>query len=501
MTSNTLAESQDLAVTGTAPVPVPDPGNIIGFQKSEPTIETGDDQRSDVAQYRQFSIFLKELASSLAECPASEVSRQLEELLDHVCVVIKPRCDSVTRNKLVQRLKLVTEVLAAGVARNSLDEQTGRVRHDLLQLKTVLEEHLAARKNAEEALMNSNAEIEHLKERLRLANDYLKAELQTAKSHNEIIGRSSGIKRVLLQVEQVAPADCPVLITGETGTGKELIAREIHGLSARKERTMVLVNCAALPSALVESELFGRERGAYTGALTSQVGRFEVADRSTIFLDEVGELPMEAQAKLLRVLQHGEFERLGSPTTRKANVRIIAATNRDLAEEVRKGKFREDLYYRLKVFPIVIPPLRERTVDIPLMVFAFMEEFSSRMGKKISKIPRNAMEALQRHPWPGNIRELRNVIEHSIILSSGDMLKLSMISDAPVRGPQPVTLAEAEREHILKTLEATNWRIKGTHGAAERLAMQPSTLYSRMLKLGVPNRRQREEQERKPLFA
>jgi transcriptional regulator with GAF, ATPase, and Fis domain len=256
---------------------------------------------------------------------------------------------------------------------------------------------------------------------------------------------------------------------------------------------MVLVNCAALPSALVESELFGRERGAYTGALTSQVGRFELANGSSIFLDEVGELSMEVQAKLLRVLQQGEFERLGSPKTHKVDVRIIAATNRDLAEEVRKGRFREDLYYRLNVFPICIPPLRQRAEDIPLLVFAFMEEFANRMGKKVTRIPRKAMETLQAHSWPGNIRELRNVIEHSVILASGDTLKVTGLGEAPAREAQPVTLAEAEREHILKTLESTAWRIKGPHGAAARLDLQPSTLYSRMQKLGIPHRRQKNE--------
>jgi formate hydrogenlyase transcriptional activator len=218
-----------------------------------------------------------------------------------------------------------------------------------------------------------------------------------------------------------------------------------------------------------------------------------VADGSTIFLDEVVELSMEVQAKLLRVLQEGEFQRLGSPKTHRVNVRVIAATNRDLAGEVRKGRFREDLYYRLKVFPIEIPPLRERVEDIPLLVFAFMEEFSTRMGKKITKVPRKAMEALQRHSWPGNIRELRNVIEHSVILSSGDMLKLSFLGDSPTRDAQVVTLAEAEREHILKTLESTGWRIKGPHGAAQRLDLHSSTLYSRMQKLGIPHRRQKDE--------
>jgi PAS domain S-box-containing protein len=353
---------------------------------------------------------------------------------------------------------------------------------------------ITERKLAEEALLQSQAEIARLKERLQAESEYLKSEINTSHSHGQIIGRSPGIKRVLHQVEQVASADCTVLITGETGTGKELVAQEIHRLSPRKAKIMVLVNCAALPSALVENELFGRERGAYTGALTSQIGRFQAADNSTIFLDEVGELSTEVQAKLLRVLQQGEFQRLGSSNTHKVNVRVIAATNRDLAEDVRKGKFREDLYYRLKVFPIAIPPLRDRVEDIPRMVFAFLEEFSGRMGKKVTKISHKAMEALQKHSWPGNVRELRNVIEHSIILSVGDTLKLSFLGDSPTREPLPVTLFEAEREHISKTLEITNWRIKGKHGAAERLDMEPSTLYSRMQKLGIPTRRQKEEQ-------
>ena len=352
---------------------------------------------------------------------------------------------------------------------------------------------ITERRLAEEALTKSYDEIKLLKEQLQTERDYLKEEIKISQPHGEIVGRSPGIKRVLQQVEQVAPANCPVLITGETGTGKELIAQEIHRLSARRDRVMVLVNCAALPGALVESELFGRERGAYTGALTAQTGRFEMADGSTIFLDEVGELSMEVQAKLLRVLQEGEFQRLGSPKTYKVDVRVIAATNRDLAADVRKGRFREDLYYRLKVFPIDVPPLRERVGDIPLLVFSFMEELSSRMGKKITKVSRKSMEALQQHHWPGNIRELRNVIEHSVILSAGDMLKLSALGDSPSRETQAVTLAEVEREHIVRTLESTGWRIKGLHGAAKRLDMQPSTLYSRMQKLGIPHRRQKDE--------
>ena len=322
---------------------------------------------------------------------------------------------------------------------------------------------------------------------------FLQSEIHAGQAHEQVIGNSAGIRRVLRLAEQVAPFECAVLLTGETGTGKELIAQEIHRLSPRSGRPMVLVNCAALPTTLVESELFGRERGAYTGALTAQPGRFQVADGSTIFLDEVGELPLEVQAKLLRVLQQGEFQRLGNPRTHKVNVRVIAATNRDLANEVRKGKFREDLYYRLKVFPIELPPLRERVQDIAPLAFAFTKEFSARMGKTITKVPRSAIENLERHSWPGNIRELRNVIEHSVILTPADVLNISILGDQTIKPVEPVTLAQVEREHIVKTLEATGWRIKGEHGAAQRLGLEPSTLYSRMQKLEIPNRRQKDE--------
>jgi transcriptional regulator with GAF, ATPase, and Fis domain len=286
-------------------------------------------------------------------------------------------------------------------------------------------------------------------------------------------------------VEQVAPTDSSVLVRGETGTGKELVAQAIHRLSPRRSHLLVKINCAALPSGLVESELFGREKGAFTGALTRQVGRFEVADGSTLFLDEIGELSLEVQAKLLRVLETGEFERLGSPRTIKVDVRVIAATNRDLAEEIKRGRFREDLYYRLNVFPIRVPALRERAEDIPLLVWTFLEELSSRMGKRITQVPRKTMEALQRHSWPGNVRELKNVIEHGAILTTGDTLRVPMLDDAaPVGAAQP-TLADSERELILRALESKSWKIKGPKGAAAALGLNPSTLYSRMKKLGI----------------
>jgi PAS domain S-box-containing protein len=366
------------------------------------------------------------------------------------------------------------------LARITRRDARGRVITTFGVLRDITE-----RRRREEALRQSYAEIERLKDRLQAESDYLKAEIRVVHPHGEVTGQSAAIQKVLRQVEQVAPTDSSVLVRGETGTGKELVAQAIHRLSPRRSKLMVKVNCAALPSGLVESELFGREKGAFTGALTRQAGRFEVADGSTLFLDEIGELSLEVQAKLLRVLETGEFERLGSPRTIKVDVRVIAATHRDLAEDIRKGRFREDLYYRLNVFPIRVPPLRERAEDIPLLVWTFLEEFSSRMGKKITQVPRKTMDALQRHPWPGNVRELKNVIEHGAILTTGDTLRVPMLDDAgPVAGPQP-TLADSERQLILRALEGRRWKVKGPNGAAAALGLNPSTLYSRMKKLGI----------------
>jgi len=369
------------------------------------------------------------------------------------------------------------------VARAVRRDATGHTLKSCGVLRDVTE-----RRRDVEALQRSYAEIERLKDRLQAESDYLKAEIKVVQAHGEFTGESSVIKKVQHLVEQVAATDSSVLIRGETGTGKELVAQAIHRLSPRRSQVMVKVNCAALPSGLVESELFGREKGAYTGALTRQIGRFEVADGSTLFLDEIGELSLELQAKLLRVLEAGEFERLGSPRTIKVDVRVIAATNRDLAEAVRTGGFREDLYYRLSVFPIQVPPLRERAEDIPLLVWTFIKEFSSRMGKKITQVPRQTMEALQRHPWPGNVRQLRNTIEHGAIITMGETLMLPTLDETMAAPPQ--TAAAAEREHILRVLERARWHIKGPNGAAAVLGLNPATLYSRMKKLGIRPHRQ-----------
>jgi transcriptional regulator with GAF, ATPase, and Fis domain len=293
---------------------------------------------------------------------------------------------------------------------------------------------------------------------------------------------------VLQSIEKVAATDATVLVTGETGTGKELIARAIHNLSTRKNGVLVKVNCAAIPAGLIEGELFGHEKGAFTGALARKVGRFELADKATIFLDEVGEIPLELQTKLLRVLQEGEFERLGSTRTLKVNARVVAATNRDLEREVREGRFRSDLFYRLKVFPIALPALRERPQDIPLLVSYFVKKFSGAMGRKVESVPAKAMEMLKSYPWPGNIRELEHVVERAVILSQGPELDLNdwmPKSAAPSGNGSAGTLEEVERAHIIAVLTQANWRVSGDKGAARILGLNPTTLEARMKKLGI----------------
>lgn len=334
-------------------------------------------------------------------------------------------------------------------------------------------------------------EIESLKDKLAKENAYLEEEARTQHNFGEVVGESAALRRVLKEVETVAPTGSTVLIRGETGTGKELIARALHELSPRKGRSFVKLNCAAIPTGLLESELFGHEKGAFTGAITQKVGRFELAHQGTLFLDEVGDIPPELQPKLLRVLQEQEFERLGGTKTIKVDVRLVAATHRDLAKMVADGCFRHDLYYRLNVFPVVLPPLRERREDIPRLVRHFTQQFARRMGRRIETIPSAVMEALVRYPWPGNVRELQNVIERAVILSPGPSLQVPpgdlqpAATQAPVPTAAAVTLADTEREHILSALRETGWVVGGPKGAAARLGMKRSLLYWKMKKLGI----------------
>ena len=331
------------------------------------------------------------------------------------------------------------------------------------------------------------SEIQAMKEQLEVENIYFRHESNMKHQFENIIGQSDGLKYVLYRVEQVAPTNTTILVLGETGTGKELIAAAIHNMSPRKDRPLITVNCAALPGNLIESELFGREKGAFTGADARQIGRFEVANGSTLCLDEIGELPPELQAKLLRVIQHHEFERLGSSQTIKVDVRIVATTNRDLEEEVRQGRFRQDLYYRLNVFPITVPPLRQRKEDIPLMVQSFIERYCRKMGKQITTISKETMKTLQDYPWPGNVRELESIIERAVILSPGQILHLvdKLEISSPSVSSVVRTLEEMERNQILKVLSETGWRIEGKDGAAIILGLHASTLRARMHKLGI----------------
>ncbi len=355
--------------------------------------------------------------------------------------------------------------------------------------KKALERQVKERTEAAEALQNALSEVEQLKNRLHAENIYLQTEISHEHNFTDFISRSPALQKILAKVEQVAATDATVLILGESGTGKELLARAIHNLSQRSDHPLVKVNCAALPMHLIESELFGHEKGAFTGAIARKAGRFELADGGTIFLDEIGEMPLELQAKLLRILQDGEFERVGGQQTLKVDTRVIAATNRDLKTEIQHGRFREDLYYRLYVFPITIPPLRERKEDIPLLVNHFVKKYSAKTGKKIESVSQHIIDTLQAYPWPGNVRELENVIERAVIVSPGKQLKLDdwlpSSEGESVEEPTALGLEEMERNHILKVLKQTGWRISGEKGAARILNINASTLRSRMEKLGI----------------
>ncbi len=354
-------------------------------------------------------------------------------------------------------------------------------------LEKLVEKRLIDFVEAKEEVETSLREIKKLKDLLEAERAYLQDEIKLTYNHENILGKSDTLKYVHYKIEQIASSNTTVLILGETGTGKELVARALHNSSLRKKRSLIKVNCATLPANLIESELFGHEKGAFTGSQVRRLGRFEVADGGTLFLDEIGELPLELQAKLLRVVQDGEFERLGSSRTIKVDTRIIAATNRNLEEEVRKGNFREDLWYRLSIFPIYVPPLRDRLEDIPILVNFYVKKIAKRIGKTISVIPTGTMNTLQDYHWPGNIRELENVLERAVINSSGLKLRLADKLRNPVkhRKIKQKSLQTVEKEHILRVLEQTNWKISGKDSAAEILGLDRSTLRARMRKLKI----------------
>ena len=404
-------------------------------------------------------------------------------------------------------MEVIQDVTAAARRRNIAltqeplqEEEMLRVHNERLVQKLEqkilqLEKEVQARKHAEEELLNALETIKKLKDRLEAENIYLRDEIKLKEGYGDIVGTSDPMRYAMHRLRQVAGTNATVLLTGETGTGKGIFARFLHRESNRRDKPFVNVPCAGLPANLIESELFGREKGAFTGSTARQIGRFELAHGGTIFLDEIGELPVELQAKLLRVLEDGEFERLGSPRTIKVDVRVIASTNRNLEEEINNGRFRKDLFYRLNAFPVTLPPLRQRREDIPLLVEFFAGRFSRGFGKHIEKIPTSTMKALEDYAWPGNVRELINVIERGVILAHGPTLRLAEhIGSLPTFDHRKQTLNEAEsrkgladmeREHILRTLEEKGWKIEGPAGAAAGLQMNPSTLRARMKKLGI----------------
>ncbi|MFN7956838.1 MAG: sigma 54-interacting transcriptional regulator [Holophagaceae bacterium] len=351
---------------------------------------------------------------------------------------------------------------------------------------------ITARKQGELELKQAYEEIGALKDQLEAENTYYREKIQAVEGSAELVGQSDPMKYLLFRIRQVAPSETTVLIQGETGTGKELVAEAIHHLGPRKERALVKVNCAALPPGLAESELFGHEKGAFTGAQALRKGRFELADGATLFLDEVGELSPDVQAKLLRVLQDGQYQRVGGTRTLQADVRVVAATNRDLAKEVARGRFREDLWYRLNVFPISVPPLRQRKEDIPMLAQFFLDRFCQKLGRSPLDLPRSVVQALQAYAWPGNVRELQNLIEQAVLVSEGPLLRLpdrlGPAPSGPVGSGLLPGLVEVERDHIIKVLDATSWKVEGARGAADILGLAPSTLRSRMQKLGIERR-------------
>ena len=407
--------------------------------------------------------------------------------VEHHFETIGPKIMRLNARKLYRK-KNQTQLILLAIEDVTEREYYRRNLESMVEIRT--SELIAARNEAESSKQiteNALEEIKQLKNQLEAERAYLQEEIKLEFNHENIIGRSDEINYVFYKVEQIAHTDTNVLVLGETGTGKELVARAIHGLSRRKDRSLVKMNCAALPSNLIESELFGHEKGAFTNAHSRRLGRFEVANGTSLFLDEIGELPLDLQPKLLQVIETGEFERLGSSETRKVDVRIIAATNRNLEAEVRRGTFREDLWYRLNIFPITMPPLRARREDIPLLVHFFVDKISKRLGKSIEMVPVSVMDALQNYHWPGNIRELENVLERAVINSSGP--KLHLVDELKKPGKDSTeanrSLADFERAYIVRVLEQTHWKVSGKNSAAEILGLNRSTLRARMRKLAI----------------
>ena len=419
--------------------------------------------------------------------------------IEQVINILDKRIDSIRSEQLIQQqqelivqlnqeLGLRAEQLES--ANQGLEQRVAERTVDLSRSNEQLSHEIDERKKTEDSLQTAYSEIQQLKDRLQAENIYLQQEVAQSHNFGEIIGTSSCLSNVFIRIKQVAPMNATVLLLGETGSGKGVVARAIHDHSTRKARPMISVNCSSLPANLIESELFGRERGAFTGSNERQVGRFELANNGTIFLDEIGDMPMDLQSKLLRVIQDGEFERLGSPRTIKVDVRIIAATNRNLEEEIRNNRFRQDLFYRLNVFPITLPPLRQRTEDIPELVNHFVRKFNKKNGKHIESVSKDTLNLLQQYHWPGNVRELESVIERSVIISQGTTLKIMDRLESISKADNPAAeefkaLDDLEYDHILKVLQKTMWRIEGKKGAAVLLGLNPSTLRARMRKYGL----------------
>jgi transcriptional regulator with GAF, ATPase, and Fis domain len=428
----------------------------------------------------------EDVAWTLAQLRTGEVA-----LFDSIDAVPSERDRAVFHGRGTRSGVAVPIIVAGQLEGAVLFETTRTERHwppeitGSLRLFGTILASLLLRERTDRALLEALHETERLRDTLKAENVHLRHEARRLAGTEYVVGQSPSIRRILTELEQVAATDATVLLLGETGTGKELFAAHLHELSARRDRPMVRVHCAAIPSGLIESELFGREKGAYTGAFSKQIGRFELANHSTIFLDEIGELTPDVQVKLLRVLEDKHIERLGSPTRIRVDTRIVAATHRDLEKSVAEGTFREDLYYRLNVFPIRVPPLRERVEDIPLLVWRFVDEFSKTFGKRIDSIGGDSLEALKRYSWPGNIRELRNVVERAMIGANGRQLTIGLPPVQNAAAARSMRLADVERLHILSVLELTRWRIRGEHGAAARLGLKPTTLETRMAKLGL----------------